>query len=206
MIIALVFAQEIQNNREIRGQLVAEATAISDLFYDLGRYGGSETQKMRVTVARYARQVVEGDWPALRKHRRNAEGSYVHWEAIYQHVLDLVPQNPRHEALRAHMLDRIHRIIDVRQARKNAATQSISVLFWLAAASGLFFVWVPFCVYPPRPLNLLLIVTFAAYAGLVLFIIYAFSDPFSPPGALLPTSYQSLLDGEIGQWVDGQPK
>ena len=35
--VALVLAQEIQDDREIRGQLVEEATAISDVFHDLRR-------------------------------------------------------------------------------------------------------------------------------------------------------------------------
>ena len=37
-----------------------------------------------------------------------------------------------------------------------------------------------------------------------MFFIYAFSNPYSPPGALDPNALQHLLDGEIGSALRGK--
>ena len=205
MILALVFAQEVQNTRDIRAGLVVEATAVTDLFYDIDRYGAPDGREMRLVVAQYAHSVVTEDWPSLDATGRLSASSYIHWEAIYQSVLNLVPENPRQEALRSHMLDRVHVIAEQRQARVNAANNAMAFLFWLATAGGVIFISVPYFVYPPRPLNITLIIIFASYTGLILFTIYALSDPFSYPAAIRATPFLNLMDGEIGQWITGVP-
>ncbi len=211
LILALVFAQEVQNNRDIRAGLVVEATAVTDLFYDIARYDGPDTEEMRLVVAQYVHSVLTEDWPSLDETGLLSESGYIHWEAIYQYVLDLVPENPRQRALRDHMLSRVHVIAEQRQARVNAATNTMAMtnamagLFWIAAAGGVIFVCVPYFVFPPRPLNLMLIVIFAAYTGLILFTIYALADPFSDPAAISATPFTKLMDGEIGRWLTGVP-
>lgn len=206
LILALVFAQAMQINRDIRAGLVAEAAAITDLFYDFGLYDDDDGPEMRVLLAQYARAVVDDDWPSLAQTRRNANESFRKWEVVNQHVLDLVPQSPREEVVRGHMLDRLHRIAELTQARIDAATQSISPLFWLAAVAGLVFISAPYGAVAPRPVDLTLIVIVSAFIGLILFVIFSLSDPFSRTGALAPTPYLNLLDSEIGAWVDGPPE
>ncbi len=145
------------------------------------------------------------DWPALRETGNLSNSSYIHWEAIYQHVLNLTPENPRENALRDHMLDRVHVIAAQRQSRINAAENTTASLFWLAAAGGVVFICVPYFVFPPRPLNMTLIVIFAGYTGLILYIIFALSDPFSPPAAITPAPFSKMMEGEIGRWIAGIP-
>ncbi len=55
LILALVFAQEIENNSEIRAGLVVEATAVNDIFFDIGRYSDTDAKEMRLVVAQYAK-------------------------------------------------------------------------------------------------------------------------------------------------------
>ncbi|CAN7245470.1 hypothetical protein [Rhizobium sp. LjRoot258] len=33
-----------------------------------------------------------------------------------------------------------------------------------------------------------------AFTGIILFLIYAFSDPYDPPATLKPTAFECLLD------------
>lgn len=198
LILGLVFAQETQNYREISGDLVREATAVTDIFYDLGRFDGPDAGMAQQTVAEYAAAVVEKDWPLLSTEERLATESYVLWEATYQYVLDLPAQTPRETALRDHMLHDVHLIATLRQARQNAAQSDLPWLFWLAAAGGVVFVTIPYLVFPPTPLNLALLAIFGAYTGVVLAIIYAFADPFAPPGVFAPSAYFDVLRGEMG--------
>jgi hypothetical protein len=49
-------------------------------------------------------------------------------------------------------------------------------------------------------LTLALLSLYGGYTGVIMYVIYAFSDPFSQPGALPPTAFTQLLLGEIGQY------
>ena len=200
LVISLVFAQETQSFRDVQAGLVREATVVTDIFYDLDRYGTPEAGEHRGRVAAYARAVVEEDWPRLQADGVLAERTYALWEETYEFVLDLVPANGRQEALRDHMLTGIHQIADLRQARVNMADIAIPLLFWIAAVGGLIFVCVPYFIFPPTPLNLVLIAMFASYTGLIIGTIYGFSNPFSPPAALSPEPFVKLVAGEMGAW------
>ena len=199
LILGLVFAQETALYRDLTADLVREATAVADVYFDLGRYGIDDLEKTQRTVADYAEAVVERDWPSLHIEGRLARESYLLWEAVYQRVLDLDPQSARQEELRRHMLEGIHGIAELRQRRTNAANSVIPTMFWIAAIGGLVFVSMPYFIYAPSAVNLALLVLFASFTGLVLATIYAFSDPFSPPGRLGPDPFEALLAGEIGQ-------
>jgi hypothetical protein len=205
LIVALIFAQEMVNYQSLRNGFLEEATAVADIFFDLERYEAGKADDVRVLLARYVDTVVEDDWRELAENRHVSGAGYTLFESVYNAILDLQPQDLRQETLRDHMVARVHAITTYRQARTNAARDGILPLFWLAATAGLVLVSAPYFIYPPTPLHLSLLTVFAAYTGLVLFIIYAFTDPFSAPGAVQPTAFMHLLEGEIGRWVDGRP-
>jgi hypothetical protein len=205
LIVALIFAQEMVNYQTLRNGFVAEATAVADIFFDLERYEAGAADEVRVQLARYVDTVVKDDWRELADNRRVSEAGYALFETIYNAVLDLKPETLRQETLRDHMVQRVHAITTYRQARTNAARDGVLPLFWLAATVGLILVSAPYFVFPPTPLHISLLTVFAAYTGLVLFIVYSFTDPFSAPGAIQPTAFLHLLEGEIGRWVHGPP-
>ena len=200
LILALVFAQELADYSDIRADLVAEATAVADIFNDIRRYDAPEADEVRATLSTYLRHVLANEWEALsRTGKLTAEGWALR-ERIYLTVLDLDPATPRQADLRAHMVDKAQAIAELRQTRENNAVRSLSALFWFAALTGLVWVAVPYFVYPPTPLHLSLLSLYGAYTGVVLYVIYAFSDPFAHPGALPPTAFTQLLAGEMGQY------
>jgi hypothetical protein len=123
-------------------------------------------------------------------------------ETVYLAMLDLVAQTPREEALRDHMLEDAQRIATVRQLRENMALNPINPLFWFAAVAGVALVSLPYFVFRPNMVNLTLLSVYGAFTGIVMFTIYALSDPFSPPGMLEPAAMQRLLQTEIGSGPD----
>lgn len=205
LIVALIFAQELLSYQELRKGFLQEATAVADIFFDLDRYQVEDADPIRLVVAKYVETVITEDWRALAENRRVSSIGYTHFETIYNYILDLEPESGRQEALRDHMLTSVHALTTYRQARTAAAQDGISLLFWLAAIAGLILVCAPYFVFPPTALHLSLVAIFSIYMGLVLFIIYSLSDPFSPPGAIQPAAFVQLLDGEIGRWLQGPP-
>ncbi len=84
------------------------------------------------------------------------------------------------------MLDRIYAISDSHTKRKSNVADSMSSIFSFAALSGVIFIALAYYSYPPQKRNIVLISMFGAYTGIILFLIYSFSNPYAPPAALSP--------------------
>ncbi len=194
LILALVFAQELFSYQEVRTSLVREATAVADVYYDIARYDGDNTAAMQNAVKEYVALVIEEEWQLLAQDRRLSEKAWERRELVYNEILGLEPQSLRQTTIRDHMIHKTQEIAELRQARENSALNTLNILFWIPAVAGLFFVAVPYFVFSPTKLNLTLLTVYAGFSGLVLFVIYAFSDPFSSPNRLEPVAFERLLE------------
>lgn len=192
LILALVFAQELEGYQQLRSSLIDEATAAADIYYDIARYGSEHEATVHAAVSDYVRAVAGEEWRLLDAEEGLSSEAWRHRETIYLALLDLEPRTPRQEALREHMLTDVQMIAAVRQQRDNIH-HSIHPLFWFAAVAGLVLVALPYFVFRPAPVNIMLLSVYGAYTGLVMFLIYALSDPFSPPGLLRPAALELLL-------------
>ena len=198
LILALVFAQEMLRYQDLQSALVDEATAVADIFNDSQRYGPDLQAIVQPAMSTYARIVVEQEWTSLALYQQLSPEGWRQREDVYQTLLDLMPQTPREESLRDHMIEKIQLIASLRQGRENMALFSMNELFWVAAFAGIILVAIPYFVFAPTVLNMVLLGVYGAFNGIVMLIIFAFADPYAPPGALDPTSFTRLLETEIG--------
>ncbi len=198
LILALVFAQELETYKDLRSSLVEEATAIADIYNDIRRYGGPQTVPVQDALSQYSHMAADEEWTVLSREDRLLPEPWKFWETVYLQVLDLTPQGPREEKLREHMLKDVQRVAAIRQLRENMAMNPINPLFWFAAVAGVALVAMPYFVFRPSAVNLLLLSIYGAFTGIVMFIIFALSDPFSPPGLFEPVALQRLLQTEVG--------
>ncbi|MEM7743046.1 MAG: hypothetical protein AAF409_04975 [Pseudomonadota bacterium] len=198
LILALVFAQELVQFREIRSALISEATAVADIYHDVARYGTPSEAEIQQALSQYVREVINVEWALLSSDGSLADDAWVQREHVYLALLDLEPETTRQETLRAHMMQKIQLIAELRQMRENAAIHNMSALFWTAALAGIVLVTLPYFTFRPSALNLLLLAVYGGFTGLVLFIIYALSDPFGGPGALPPAAFEQLAAQGIG--------
>ncbi|MEI2299927.1 bestrophin-like domain [Ensifer sp. MJa1] len=186
LILALVFAQEMVEYQQLKYTMAIEAGAIADIYFDAGRYGETYKAPIEQAISAYAAEVIDGEWQSLGDKGRLSQQAWVYWDAAYQHVLNLVPVNKRQESLRSQMLERLHDISQSRTKRESNVADSIDSIFWFAALAGVIFIALAYYSFPPMPRNLLLLCLFGAYTGIILFLIYAFSNPYQPPAALAP--------------------
>ncbi len=186
LILALVFAQEMVEYQQLKYEMATEAGAIADIFYDAERYGEAIKTPIQQAIAAYAAEVIDGEWQSLADKGRLSPGAWVQWDRAYQQVLNLMPGDKRQESLRSQMLERLHDISQSRTKRESNVADSIDSIFWFAALSGVIFIALAYYSFPPMRRNLLLLCLFGAYTGIILFLIYAFSNPYQPPAALAP--------------------
>ncbi len=157
---------------------------------------GRRWRRCRTTLSRYPHSVVSEEWSFLARESTSAADGLGASETIYLSILDLVPTTPRETALRDHMIDGAERIAALRQLRENMSAEPVDPLFWFAALAGVDAGIGAHSV--PAAVNMLLLSVYGAFTGIVMFIIFALSDPFSPPGLLDPIAMERLLKTEIG--------
>jgi hypothetical protein len=198
LILALIFAQEQANMNDLRHTNAREAAAVADVFYDLDRYDPVGNARLRRAMAEYVRVVIDEEWEMLADGHLS-QRAWDSWQLAYMGILDLTPVNPRQQTLRERMLADIETISESRNLREAGAIGGVTRLFWIVAVVGVVFVVVPFFVFPARKVNLLLLLSFAVYNGVVIYTIFALSHPFSPPGAVKPAPFVEVFRHDMGE-------
>jgi len=191
LILALAFAQEQTNYVDVLESVDAEVAALTDVYDDLQRYRGADLEPLRVALKDYVGLVAGGEWRRLASGGLSQD-AWARWREVYEGVLDLEPQTARQITLRDAMIQDLQTISDARKNRELATLDSSSVIFTVAAAAGLVFAMIAYFPFRPSLANLVLLIAFAAYTGLVFFFILAMSNPFAPPVSLEPNAFKAL--------------
>lgn len=194
LILALVFAQEMVEYQQLKFESAVEANALADVYFDARRFDPDLASAVQEPIKGYLELVISREWDHLGQGNGLFGPAWGQWDAAYEAVLNLQPADRRQESLRSHMLDRIHVISESRVKRENHSDSAVSGMFWFAATAGVMLIALAYYPYPAQRHNLALIFMFGAFTGLILFFIYAFSNPFSPPGAIGVGPYQRLIE------------
>jgi hypothetical protein len=197
LLLALVYAQELDDYKGVRTTLTEESVAIADVYNDIQRYGGPAVTPVQAGLANYLSIVVGKEWDMLGREQKLSDDAWRQWNDVYERLLDLQPATDRQRYLSTRMRDRITTVARYRQMRANSAAGGFSELFWAPALIGLALVSATLYVYRPIRSHLVLLVLFGTYSGLILFFIYAFSNPFMEPGKLQPVPFLQLLQSPI---------
>ncbi|EFL90757.1 DUF4239 domain-containing protein [Ahrensia sp. R2A130] len=193
LVLALVFAQELDSIKDVHNTSAREAAMVGDIYHDLKRYGGDDADSIRTELVSYAKVVVEKEWPALAGPRSLSIQAWKSWETTYEAILELTPETKRQERLLNFMLSDIRELSELREARENAALSETSTLFLVAAISGIVLISAAYFTWQITPVNLGLITAFAAYTGLILYFVIAFSNPYLAPGNAKPFGMERFL-------------
>lgn len=192
LILALVFAQEMAQYQRLELQTATEASAVADVYNDAARYDPVALAPLQATMAEYTRLVVFEEWDNLGRDDGLNPEAWDAWNKAYSTVLDLVPANGRQQTLRDHMITQLHGIATARNLRDTDGSRALMGLFWFAALSGVVLLAVGFYSHEPNRPNLILMSLFSAYTGVILFMIFGFSDPYAAPASIAPTALERL--------------
>ena len=192
LILALVFAQEMAAYQRLEAQTATEASAVADVYNDAARYDPVALQPLQAAMVTYTRDVIVNEWPDLGTGAGLDPDAWLQWERAYAIVLDLEPANARQTSLREHMLTQLHAVATARNLRDTDGNAPIMWLFWLAALTGVVLIAIGYYSHAPDRHNLVLMALFSAYTGIILFLIYGFSNPYAAPAALSPAPLESL--------------
>jgi hypothetical protein len=192
LILALMFAHVTAQFLDLRDAVTEEAAATADVYYDLGRYDSDITDLIRRDLALYAGYVINEEWPLL-ENRELSGDAWDQWRKVFDAILDLQPETLRQEDLRAFMLKNMEDIATYRHRRQIGSKGNVAPMFWLVAVAGFALICLPYFVFEPSPINMMLLLIFAAYNGLVLYVIYATGHPFDSPVVVDPTPFRVVF-------------
>lgn len=193
LILALLFAQEMAAYQRLEAVISTEASAVADVFNDAERYVDEETSLIQQSLVDYLQVVTGEEWDRLGRTGELSEAAWDKWDQAYRTVLKLEPASAGQTALHDHMIAQMHAIATARDQRARDGGSTILRFFWLAALSGVVLISGGYYVYPAERQNIVLMGLFNAYTGIILYMIYAFSNPFLPPAALQPEPLARLL-------------
>jgi hypothetical protein len=204
VILALVYAHELGDVQAAREGLAREAVAVADVYHDAARLGGAVGPAVQLAMRTYVEHVVTREWRLLASERRLSNRAWAARDGAYEALLDFAPANPREQALRARMLQRLTDIGEFRHLRMELASGRPGLAFWLPAIAGLALVALPFFVFRPSRTTRTLLCSLGAFAGLLLFFIHAFDSPFSQPLRDRPAAFERLMASDF-QGVEPAP-
>ncbi len=91
------------------------------------------------------------------------------------------------------MLENMEDIGRFRRRRQIGSKGNVPPMFWVVAIAGFALISLPYFVFEPSPENMMLLSIFAAYNGLVLYVIYATGHPFVSPVAVDPAPFRVVF-------------
>jgi hypothetical protein len=195
LILALMFAQEMADYRDISRFVSKEASAISDVYHSLQEYGDGNSQSTETIssmVIDFVKTASTADRIALAESQLNHQTS-INYQRINRRLRNLQPINDIQEDLRAQMIEDWDNVSEFHRRLRTIALNEAPGFFWIVIISGFIMVVVPCYVYSPNIANLSMIGTYSAFNGLVMYVIFSIANPFSGALAVDSQIFTSLL-------------
>ena len=205
LILALMFAQEMQNYLRVGASLTKEAAAVGNVYYKLQYFEKDDPEtiaEIRMKIAKYLEAFLDTEQASL----ATTSSSRYAWEwytEIERDFLELPSETTHHKDMRAEIRKNWDVISAYRRTYQEASARKIPGFFWALAILGFAFITIPFHAFQPKPSNLTVMTVFAAYNGIVIFFIYAMNNPFTGAAPIEPVAleqlYTEIMSGQQGR-------
>lgn len=196
LILALMFAQEMADYRDISRIVSKEASAIADVYNGLLDYDAENQQStgnIRGLIFDYVKTAAEVDRAALAEDRIS-QRTWINYHRINRQLRDLQPGNSDQEDLRTQMLADWDLVSDFHLRLRTIAKYEAPGFFWVVIISGFLAVAILCYAYSPTVANLAMLGTYAAFNGLIMYVIFSIANPFTGALAIDSNVLDSLLE------------
>lgn len=184
LILALMFAHEMADYQDVYRVVSYEVSAIIDVDFNLQEYDKENlrtTAAIRDSLVEFVKTLNELDRATLAEHRMS-EKTLINYRRINRQLRSLQPTNNEQEELRAQMVANWSEVLAVLVRIRSIAEHEAPAFFWVVVIVGFVAVVIPFYIYSPSLANLVMLSIYAAFNGLVMYVIFAIANPFA--GAL----------------------
>ena len=201
LILALMFAQEVADYRDISRTAANKANVIADVYVALEHYdeiGPTSTAGIRELIVGYVKTGVEKGRAALAEGRLS-DRAWIDYRRIGRVLRELKPINDDQANLQAEMVADWDSVSNFRLEMRAEATYESPDILWVVIITGFFAIVIPCYVYSPNIANLVTLGTFAALNGLVMYVVLALENPFNEPFAIDANVLSFLLESMMSR-------
>lgn len=159
----------------------AEANAAADLYHVVDGYPAAERSAIRSEISRYARAVIEVEWPAMERDQDASDLDTGLIEDIAYRVDNFSPGNAREVNAQQAAIASVRDLFDARRQRLIQAAPSVPAILWFALIAGAL-AMISFCFIfgvENRPAQLMMTAVLVALIAILFSVIYEFATPFS---------------------------
>lgn len=175
-----------------------EAACISQVHRDVSALPAELKQDTQGLLVRYARLVIEDDWPNQRQGRRVHQSGDVlrHLEKV---LYTFEPKTAGQRTRYQEALASFNRLMMARHLRVDAVHAGLSPVMWsvIWLGAGISIGVVYFYQIPSPKLHALLVTLTATLLGLLLFMLVVNDKPFFGAVGVTPQSYQLVLESML---------
>lgn len=186
-------------DKAVRG----EAITMGALARDLAVYDSAESRQTRDLLRRYAAEVIEQEWPAMRRGQSD-DPARVTFDEMFRSAGRIEPHSPREAALMPEIWARTNELIKYRRERLYASEARVPATLWTVVVVATLLTLATTWVLPRTAFNLAAAGLLSCAFGLVFFFIAAMDRPFAGKESIGPEPFESTLL-KMGQW-DQQTK
>jgi len=201
LILALMFAQEMADYRDISRLVAKEASAISDVYSTLQQYDEENleatTTALSDLIVDYVKTVMREDRTWLAKEQLSQE-SWLLYQRIGKQLANLPHSDSELEDLQDLMQADWDAVSELHQRLRSVAEYDAPNFFWIVIITGFLVIVIPCNVYSPKLSNLVTLSAYAAFNGLVMYVIFTMANPFT--GALAIDSH--ILDNLLVMMIE----
>jgi hypothetical protein len=184
LILALMFAQEMADYQDVSRVVSKEVGSIIEVDISLQEYDKENPQTtaaIRDSLLDFVKTLNEFERAALAEQQTSKQ-TLINYRHINRQLRNLQPTNNVQEEYRAEMVANWIKVSTFLVRLRGLSKHETPTFFWVVVIVGFLAVVIPFYIYSPNLVNLIMLSTYAAFNGFVMYVVFLITNPFA--GAL----------------------
>ena len=176
--LGLIVVQVQEEYGEVDEAVVAEASAVGDLYRTLDGWSEPDRARLRGEVRQYVQLVVNHEWPAVRGGGQS-DTTWRQMDRVAEGIVRLRPADDREGTLYGELLGDVDAVLDARRTRLFHGVEGIGAVMWTVILLGGVVTLGFACIFhfaSPRT-QMATTAVMAAMFGLMFFLIIAMDHP-----------------------------
>jgi hypothetical protein len=197
VLLGLLVAGAIDNYQDVRHEVINEANGLGDVFRLARGLGTEDRPRIRKLCRDYAKIVVDEEWEEMRDGKMSSHAWAVYTE-LWEAAVAVYPTEDRQNNLHQALLNAMQSFGENRRSRAVACTTRLSDALWATIIFGsltitafTFFFTAKFGRF-----HVVLTTLIAGSLGLNIWLLAAYSEPFSGEMQISPDMFK-LLENQV---------